>query len=92
MLSPSYRREGLFGAMTMASPLFESIVAASGLSGGNARPAITRACLRAGIDPKNINRRGLKKVLPHLEDTLRLYVPGDAEVDARILAVRALTD
>jgi hypothetical protein len=88
MLSSAYRREGLFDAMTM--PFFESIVAASGLSGYNARPAITRACLRAGLDPKNINRSGLKKALPHLADTLRLYVPGEA--DDRILALRALTE
>jgi hypothetical protein len=79
----------LYGAKTVSTSFFEAVVAASGLSSVIARPAITRACLRAGVDPKNIDPSGLMKALPHLENTLRLYVPNEA--DARIMALRALT-
>jgi hypothetical protein len=68
---------------------FEKIVSASGLSAVIARPAVARACLRAGVDPKNIGPSGLMRVLPHLETTLRLYVPTEAE--QRLAALRELT-
>jgi hypothetical protein len=89
VLPASDRSAGLYGVKAMPSSFFEVVVATSGLSSVIARPAITRACLRAGIDPKNIDPTGLMKALPHLENTLRLYVPNEA--DARILALRALT-
>lgn len=72
----------------IVTSFFEAIVIASGLSSIIARPAITRACLRAGVDPKSIDPWGLMKALPHLENTLRLYVP--AEADSRIRALYEL--
>jgi hypothetical protein len=68
---------------------FEQVVAASGLSRIIARAAVTRACLRAGVDPTQIDRMGLRSALPFLENTLRLYVP--AEATERLRALELLT-
>ena len=67
---------------------FDRVVRASGLPNLIARPAITRACTRAGVDVTRLDRTGLKRALPHIEATLRLFLP--AEVEDRLLDLRAL--
>jgi len=67
---------------------FDRVVRASGLPSLIARAAITRACNRAGVDPTRLDRAGLKRAIPHIEATLRLFLPG--EVDERLLDLRAL--
>jgi hypothetical protein len=76
------------GPQAAVTSFFDQIVVASGLANLIARAAIARACLRAGVDPARVDRFGLSRALPHLENTLRLYVPEEAE--QRIEALRQL--
>jgi hypothetical protein len=75
-------------ASQSTATLFEDVVLASGLTLVLARPAVARACLRAGVDPRALDRSSLTRVLPFLESTLRVFVPAEAE--ARLQALRAL--
>ncbi len=68
-----------------SSNFFDQVIAASGLSKIIARAAVTRACLRAGVAPASMDRLGLRRALPHLESTLRLYVPAEATERLRAL-------
>jgi len=67
---------------------FDRVVTASGLPSLIARAAITRACSRAGVDATQLDRTGLKRALPHIEATLRLFLP--TEVEERLHDLRAL--
>jgi hypothetical protein len=75
-------------ATETTAPIFEDVVLASGLTLVIARPAVARACLRAGVDPRALDRGSLPRVLPFLENTLRVFAPTDA--DARLHALHAL--
>jgi hypothetical protein len=67
---------------------FEEVLAASGLSKVIATPVVQRACARAGLQMENLRAATLRRVLPHLEATLRLYLP--QQVDERMKALGAL--
>lgn len=60
----------------MSSLLFESVVAASGLSAIFARQTVTRALTRAGVDPKTLTAAGLRSALPELRKSLQPYLEG----------------
>jgi hypothetical protein len=67
---------------------FEQVLRASGLAAVIGRSAIERACDRAGVDAETLDPMSLAIALPHIEETVRLYLPDQA--DARMFAVRAL--
>lgn len=69
--------------------LFDRVVEASGLSTIIAHAAIARACVRAGVDSAALTRESLARVIPHLEQTLAIYLHDKAPL--RIRAIRALT-
>jgi hypothetical protein len=68
--------------------LFDRVVEASGLSNIIARAAVSRACVRAGVNALDFTRQSLVQLLPHLEQTLRVFL-GEA-ADERIRAIAAL--
>lgn len=69
--------------------LFDAVVRASGLAPLFASAVVARACARAGLDPKALARRDVPRVLPALEQALRIYLPGD-QVPARLGAIARL--
>jgi hypothetical protein len=69
-------------------PFFEQVLRASGLAAVIGRSAITRACDRAGVDADTLDPTGLEAALPEIEETVRLYLPDEA--DARVFELRAL--
>ncbi len=72
-----------------SSELFNRVVEASGLAPILARAAVSRACVRAGIDPASLTRESLSQVIPHLEQTLEIYLREGAW--RRVRALKALT-
>ncbi len=74
---------------TEGNLFFDQVVEASGLAPLIAAAAVTRACGRARVPPQRLDRGTLGRVLPFLEQTLRLYVPEEA--DARLRALNALS-
>lgn len=81
-------KPGSFALPRSGNELFEKVVEQSGLSSLIAHAALTRACNRAGVDPEALDRTSLSRVLPHIEMTLRLYMPDEAE--ARLRSLRLL--
>lgn len=69
--------------------LMERVAAASGLSELLARSSIERACERAGVDPKTMTPAELRRVLPHIQRILGLFLPFD-QAAARVEAIEAL--
>jgi hypothetical protein len=85
---PSTAAHSVFELPRSGNDLFDKVVEESGLSTLIAHAAITRACNRAGVDPHLLDRVSLTRVLPHLEMTLRLYIPDEAET--RLHSLRQL--
>jgi hypothetical protein len=73
----------------LSRELFDQVVEESGLSKVIAHAAVARACVRAGVDFTTLTRESLTKVIPHLEKTLEIYLPGESL--QRIRAIKALT-
>ncbi|MGC4066164.1 MAG: hypothetical protein QM784_16275 [Polyangiaceae bacterium] len=73
----------------LSRELFDRVVEVSGLSKVIAHAAVARACVRAGVDSSTLTRESLVKVLPHLEQTLWIYLPEEAP--QRLRAIKALT-
>jgi hypothetical protein len=71
------------------SPIFENLVAASGLSPIFARSTMKRACERAGIPIETMNRADLTKALPSIRRVLETFLP-PADVDARMRIISKL--
>jgi DNA-binding response OmpR family regulator len=70
--------------------LLDRVVAASGLSELLARGSIERACRVAGVDAATMTPDDLKKVLPHIQRTLGLFLKR-SEADERVEAIALLT-
>lgn len=62
----------------MSSPLFEQVVAASGLSAVFARSSVKRVLDRAGVDPANFRRGDLQRLMPEFERLLKGFLEGEA--------------
>ena len=63
----------------MRTAFFQRVIDASGLSDVIAAAAVTRACSRAGLDPGRLDGGNLRRALPFLETTLRLYLRDTAD-------------
>ena len=74
---------------TSDEPLFQQVVAVSGLAPVIAAPAIGRALTRAGVEPSRLTARDLDKALPSIETSLNVYLPA-ARVSERMQALRNL--
>lgn len=72
-----------------AEPLFQRVVAVSGLAAVIAAPAIGRALARAGVEPSRLTPRDLDRALPSIEMSLNVYLPA-ARVSERMEALRSL--
>lgn len=62
----------------MNNPVFEEIVAQSGLSPLFARNALERALRRAGVNRAQMKRADVAPALPEIERTLLTFLPRDA--------------
>jgi hypothetical protein len=70
---------------------FDHLVRASGLSSIFAAPTLRRVCEKAGVSFDQITRADVPRLIAHLENALRLYMPPE-EVAKRIRDVGALGD
>jgi DNA-binding response OmpR family regulator len=75
-LPPSSSRSSSPGG-EQESPLVEQLAAASGLSKLMARGAVERACWRVGVKPTRLTHQDLARVVPELEQALRVFLPPD---------------
>ncbi|WP_394826933.1 hypothetical protein [Pendulispora albinea] len=76
----------------MASPtLYERVLAASGLSRIFVDGVLRRACSRANVNVDTMSPEGLRKALPFIEESLRIYL-APSEVDRRVGAIRKLAE
>lgn len=73
----------------MAALLFESLIAASGLSPIFARSTLKRACERVGIDPNSMTRSELARALPTIRKALETFLP-PPDVDKRMKEITKL--
>lgn len=73
----------------LGNALFEAIVSACGLASLFAPATMARACARAGIDTKAITRSDIRRVLPAIEQALRVYLP-EGQVQERLEAIKQL--
>jgi integrase len=73
----------------LGNALFEAIVTASGLASLFAPATVARACARAGVDIKAITRNDIRRVLPAIEQALRVYLP-EGQVQTRLEAIKQL--
>jgi hypothetical protein len=62
------------------SPLFDQVVALSGISELFAHHALARARERAGVQATRLSPLTLKSALPEIERTLRTFCPEEAEI------------
>ena len=72
------------------STVFESLVAASGLSPIFARSTMKRACERVNVNIETMTRADLSKALPSIRRVLETFLP-PADVDARMKIISKLT-
>jgi DNA-binding response OmpR family regulator len=73
--------------------LLERVIAASGLSELLARSSVERACQRAGVDALAMTPDELKRVLPHIQRTLSLFLtPPQAEQRMEAIALLTRSD
>jgi hypothetical protein len=70
-------------------PLFDRVVAASGLAAVIAGPAMRRALSRAGVDPASMTALDLERALVSIETSLQVYLPPSRVTD-RMQALRGL--
>jgi hypothetical protein len=75
----------------MSSPIFESLVDASGLSPIFARSTLKRACERAGINVDLMTKSDLAKALPNIRKALETFIPV-SDVDARMRQISKLAN
>jgi len=71
--------------------LYERVQAASGLSGIFVEGVLQRACSRVNVNAETMTADGLRRALPFIEDSLRVYLD-PSEVDRRIAAIRKLAE
>lgn len=62
----------------MSSPLFEQVVAASGLSAIFARSSVKRVLERGGVDPASFRRADLQRLMPEFERLLKGFLEDQA--------------
>lgn len=65
------------------------VVTESGLSNVIGPTTIARACKRVGVDARTMTPHDLKRALPAIQDTLRLFLPPE-ETDVRMRAIASL--
>jgi DNA-binding response OmpR family regulator len=73
----------------IAGSLLDKVIAASGLSMVIGPSTIGRACMRAGVDAKLMSELDLRRALPEIEETLRIFFSGE-ERRHRLAAITAL--
>jgi hypothetical protein len=61
------------------SSLLQRVVLTSGISELFAENAVTRACERAGVDPRALSPATLKVALPEIEKAVKTFCHGQAE-------------
>ena len=76
--------------MSAGTPLFEEVVAASGLNDLIAPFAVSRMLVSADVEPQTLTADGLKRALPQLEEGLAVYLRGP-ELEGALDAIRQLT-
>lgn len=70
-------------------PLFDQVVAQSGLSALLARSALERLCLRNNVVPSQLTPVQLSRLMPELSATVRLFLKQGADERIRALEVLA---
>ena len=75
--------------MTHTSVLYLQLVALSGLSNLFAERTMSRACVRAGVDPEQLTSAELLHALPVIEEALKVYLPPD-ELQGAMERIRGL--
>jgi hypothetical protein len=73
----------------IAGSLLDKVITASGLSTVIGPSTIGRACMRAGVDAKSMSELDLRRALPEIEETLRVFFSGE-ERRRRLAAITAL--
>ena len=76
--------------MSAGTPLFEEVVAASGLNDLIAPFAVSRMLVSADVEPQTLTADGLTRALPQLEEGLAVYLRGP-ELEGALDAIRRLT-
>ncbi|WP_394837740.1 hypothetical protein LVJ94_12580 [Pendulispora rubella] len=71
--------------------LYERVLASSGLSRIFVDGVLRRACARANVNVDTMTPDGLRKALPYIEDSLRIYL-APTEVERRVGAIRKLAE
>jgi hypothetical protein len=61
------------------SSLFQRVVLTSGISDLFAENAVSRACERAGVDPRTLSAATLKVALPEIEKTVKTFCRTQAD-------------
>jgi DNA-binding response OmpR family regulator len=72
-----------------ASILFDEVVARSGLSWVIGPTTIARVCRRAGVEPRTLAPGDLKRLIPVLRETLRVFL-SEEETAQRVASIEAL--
>jgi len=73
------------------TPLYERVLSESGLSRIFVDGVLRRACSRANVNVDAMSSEGLRKALPFIEESLRIYL-APSEVDLRVGAIRKLAE
>ncbi|WP_394822492.1 hypothetical protein [Pendulispora albinea] len=71
------------------NPLFDAVVASSGLASVFGPAVIARALGRVGVNTRTVTRHDLVRALPALEQALLIYLPRP-EVRSRLAAIEQL--
>lgn len=80
---------GFNANQVISGSLLDKVITASGLSTVIGPSTIVRACLRAGVDAKSMSETDLRRALPEIEETLRVFFSGE-ERRRRFAAITAL--
>lgn len=80
---------GWSSSQVLGSSLLERVIAASGLSSVIGPSTIGRACKRAGIDPRSMTPSDLRRALPEIGETLRVFFTAE-ERQEKLAAISAL--
>ena len=71
----------------MANAVFTRLVEMVQLSPMFAEQVVTRACARANLDAEVLAETQIEALLPHLESSLRIFVPAEG-VEQRLKVIR----
>lgn len=75
----------------MAASLLEKLSNASGLSKVFAEATVRRIAGRAGVDPENLRRQDIERLLPMLKHALLLYLDKSV-AEARLRDIQKLAE